>query len=202
MTQLETAQFDAQPVPRDTAEPVAATAATTRSALLMGALVSVIVGLTMLVTPTISLVGVGVLLGVHTAAQGVLQLFSVQESRLLTPVRVLLAVGGLVVMLLAAALFRGYADSVFLLGLWAGFGLLVRGFAMAASTTPASVSHVFVYDDLLNAVIVSAGLFMTAFPFSSLKQLIWISGAVLIIVGLMEALSVARRQPQTLRAFD
>ncbi|MFE6895203.1 DUF308 domain-containing protein [Streptomyces sp. NPDC057694] len=202
MTQLETVRVDAQSVQRDAALPRTVTTATTRGALLGGAVVSVAVGLALLVLPSPSLPAVGALLGAHAAVQGVLQLVRVQESPLLALVRWLLAAGALVVILLAAAMFRGYADSVFLLGLWTGFSWLLRGFAMAVSTTPASVSHVFVYDDLLNAVIVSAGLFMTAFPFSSLGQLVGISGALLIVVGLMEALSAARRRPQALRALD
>ncbi|MFF8907952.1 hypothetical protein [Streptomyces olivaceoviridis] len=88
---------------------------------------------------------------------------------------------------------------MFLLGLWTGFGLLLRGFTMAVSMMPSSVVHVVAYDDLLNAVIVSAGLFMTAFPFSSLGQLASVAGLALMLTGLVETVGVSRRPSRTVR---
>ncbi|ALO99298.1 hypothetical protein SHL15_8348 [Streptomyces hygroscopicus subsp. limoneus] len=99
---------------------------------------------------------------------------------------------------LAVSFFRGHADSVFLLGLWTGFGLLLRGFTMAVSMMPSSVGHVVAHDDLLNALIVSAGLFMTAFPFSPLGQLAYLAGLALVLTGLVEAVGAFRSPSRTL----
>ncbi|MFF0225867.1 DUF308 domain-containing protein [Streptomyces sp. NPDC004629] len=170
--------------------------------MLTGALVSASVGITMLLLPGLTLTAVGVLFGVQLAAQGVLQLLVSREAKVPAFVRWLLVAGGLVVLFLSTIFFRGHADSVFLLGLWTGFGWLLRGFTMAVSAIPGSVSHDFVYDDLLNAVIVSSGLFMTAFPFSSLSQLTDITGYVLVFGGSVEAFCASRRRPQALRTLE
>ncbi|MER6067150.1 DUF308 domain-containing protein [Streptomyces sp. NPDC001792] len=170
-----------------------------RAAGLAGALISVSVGTTLVVTPGLNRSTMGIVFGVQFAVQGVLQLFAAQEARVARPVRWLLSAGGLLVVFLAVAFFRGHADSVFLLGLWTGFGLLLRGFTMAVSMMPSSVRHVVAYDDLLNALIVSVGLFMTAFPFSSLGQLAYLAGFALILTGLVEAVGASRRRSRVLR---
>jgi uncharacterized membrane protein HdeD (DUF308 family) len=156
------------------------------------------VGTVLVVNPGLTRSEVGGVFGVQFAAQGVLQLFAVQEARVPRPVRWLLSAGGLLVLLLAVSFFRGHADSVFLLGLWTGFGLLLRGFTMAVSMMPSSVWQVFAYDDLLNALIVSVGLFMTAFPFSSLGQLAYLAGLALLLTGLVEVVGVSRRRVRLL----
>ncbi|MDN3029765.1 DUF308 domain-containing protein [Streptomyces sp. S.PB5] len=203
MAQLETARYETQAVHRGPRMSAALrTRVTTRIAMLAGALVAVSVGVTMMVTPGLTLTAVGVLLGIQLAVQGAVQLLTVREAKVPQPVRWLLAAGALAVLFLASAFFRGHADSVFLLGLWIGFGWLLRGFTMAVSMIPSSIRHVFVYDDLLNAVVVSAGLFVTAFPFSSLGQLTTVVGSVLVSVGSVEAMSAFRRRPQSLRSFD
>ncbi|MFG2357045.1 hypothetical protein [Streptomyces sp. NPDC048521] len=176
--------------------------ALTRGAMLAGALVSATVGGTLIVAHVRTVTAAGALFGVHMAVQGVLQLLAVHESKASAAVRGMLSAGGLAALLLGAVLFHGWADTVFLLGLWSGCGWLLRGLTMAVSATSSSVSHVFVYDDVLNAVIVSAGLFMTAFPFSSSGQLADVGGSVLMATGAVEAFTAARRHPRTLRAID
>ncbi|MBO1329870.1 DUF308 domain-containing protein [Streptomyces sp. VRA16 Mangrove soil] len=170
--------------------------------MLAGSLVSAVVGCLMIVTPVRTVDVAGMLLGVHMAVQGVLQLLAVHDSRASATVRRLLAAGGLALLVLGVALFHGRADTLSLLGVWTGCGWLLRGFTMAVSVTASSVSHVFVYDDLLNAVIVSAGLFMTAFPFASLGQLADVGGSVLAATAVVEAFAAARRNPGALRAID
>lgn len=200
MAQLHTARFEDQSVSRRAMVSVVRGIRVGRPAsMLAGALISVSVGTTLLATPGLTPTTVGIVFGVQFAVQGLLQLFSAQEANVPRPVRWLLAAGGLVVLFLAVSFFRGHADSVFLLGLWTGFGLLLRGFTMAVSMMPSSVSHVVAYDDLLNAVIVSGGLFMTAFPFSSLGQLAYVAGSVLAFTGLVEAVGASRRPSRMLR---
>ncbi|MEV5176736.1 hypothetical protein AB0L10_37940 [Streptomyces flaveolus] len=174
----------------------------TRGAMLAGSLVSAAVGGALILAPVRTVTQAGEFFGVHLAVQGILQLLAVHESKASASVRWMLSAGGFAALLLGAALFHGWTDTVFLLGLWTGCGWLMRGLTMAVSATSASVSHVFVYDDVLNAVIVSAGLFLTAFPFSSLGQLADVGGSVLMAIGAVEAFAAARRHPRTLRAID
>ncbi|MFF0465408.1 DUF308 domain-containing protein [Streptomyces mexicanus] len=200
MAQPHTARFEGQYVPhRVVAGAVSDFRASRRAARLAGAVISVSVGVSLLVTPEPTRTMMGVVFGVQFAVQGVLQLFAAQEARVPRPVRWLLAAGGLLVLFLALSFLRGHADSVFLLGVWTGFGLLLRGFTMAVSMIPSTVEHVVAYDDLLNAVIVSAGLFMTAFPFSSLGQLANVAGSALVVTGLVEAAGASRRRHKALR---
>jgi uncharacterized membrane protein HdeD (DUF308 family) len=175
---------------------------TNRRAMVMGGLITACIGFSVLAIPGLELRAVGVLFGTQLIILGVLQIVAISESAVSFPIRWILASGGLFNLILAVALFQGRADSVFLLGLWIGFGCLLRGFTMAVSVTPSSVSHVFAYDDLLNAVIVSLGLLITAFPFSSLSQLTAVVGVALMATGLVETFCGARRQPQTLRSFE
>ncbi|MGP4045992.1 hypothetical protein [Streptomyces sp. 2A115] len=204
MAQLEAPGDEVRPPVRRPGVRVAAPpgGALTRTAMLAGSLVSAAVGGLLIVVHVRTPAVAGALFGVHMGVQGVLQLLAVHESTASAPVRWLLAVGGFAALPLGAALFHGWAGTVFLLALWTGCGWLLRGFTMAVSVTSPSVSHVFVYDDVLNAVIVSAGLFMTAFPFSSLEQLADVGGSVLMATAAFEALAAARRHPRTLRAID
>ncbi len=174
----------------------------TQGTMLAGSVISASVGSVLIIGHVHTTAVAGALFGVHMAIQGVLQLLTVHKSKASTTVRWLLSAGGLAVFLLGAALFHGWVDTAFLLGVWTGCGWLLRGFTMAVSGTSPSVSHVFVYDDLLNAVIVSAGLLMTAFPFSSVGQLANVGGCVLTTAGAVEAVAAARRRPRILRAID
>jgi uncharacterized membrane protein HdeD (DUF308 family) len=171
--------------------------------MVVGSLVSAAVGALLIVLPVHTPAAAGTLFGVHISVQGVLQLLAVHRSTTASAaVRWLLAAGGVAAVPLGAVLFHGRVDTVFLLALWTGCGWLLRGLTMAISVTSPSVSHVFVYDDVLNAVIVSAGLFMTAFPFASPEQLAHVGGSVLVATGAFEALAAARRHTGTLRAID
>ncbi|WP_338704285.1 hypothetical protein V2W30_40950 (plasmid) [Streptomyces sp. Q6] len=203
MAQLESLRDDFRtptdrPAPRVVAGPGGVL---TRKTMLVGSLVSAAVGAALLVTSVRTVTAVGVFFGVHIAAQGVLQLLAVHGSRASTAVRRLLAGGGIAALVLGVVLVYGRADTV-LLGVWIGCGWLLRGLTMAVSATSSSVSHVFVHDDVLNAVIVSAGLFMTAFPYESPGQLADVGGFVLLATGVIEAFAAARRHPGTLRAID
>ncbi|MET7694929.1 hypothetical protein ABZT06_44700 [Streptomyces sp. NPDC005483] len=176
--------------------------ALTRATMLAGSLASAVVGGLLIVVPAPTPAVAGALFGVHIAVQGVLQLLAVCRSTASTAVRLLLADAGVAALPLGAVLVAGRADTVFLLALWTGCAWLLRGLTMAISVTSPSVSHVFVYDDVLNAVIVSAGLFMTAFPSVSPAQLANVGGFVLVATAAFEALAAARRTPRTLRAVD
>ncbi|MGW0302559.1 hypothetical protein ACWDYK_38630 [Streptomyces anthocyanicus] len=204
MTQLETPRAETlHPSDRSGVRVVAGPGgALTRATMLAGALISATVGGVLIVAHVGTVAAAGVFFGVHIGVQGVLQLLAVHRSKASNTVRGLLSAGGVAALLLGAALFHGRADSVFLLAVSTGCGWLLRGLTMAVSVTSPSVSHVFVYDDLLNAVIVSAGLFMTAFPFSSPVQAAHVGGAVLLATGVTEAAAAARRGPRTLRAID
>lgn len=174
--------------------------ALTRATMLAGSLVSAAAGALLIVVPVPTPAEAGKLFVVHIAVQGVLQLLAVRRSTASAAVRWLLTGGGFAALPLGAVLFAGRTDTVFLLALWTGCAWLLRGLTMAISVTSPSVSHVFVYDDVLNAVIVSAGLFMTAFPFVSPEQLADVGGSVLVAIAVFEVLAAARRTPRALRA--
>ncbi|MEV5607475.1 DUF308 domain-containing protein [Streptomyces sp. NPDC052225] len=204
MAQLESLRDELRtPTDRSAARVVAGPGGVlTRKTMLAGSLVSAAAGAALLVSPGRTVPAVGALFGVHLAAQGVLQVLAVHASRASAAVRWLLAAGGVATLVLGALLAHGRADTVLLLGVWTGCGWLLRGLTMAVSATSSSVSHVFVHDDVLNAVIVSAGLFMTAFPYESPGQLADVGGSVLLATGVIEAFAAARRHPGTLRAID
>jgi uncharacterized membrane protein HdeD (DUF308 family) len=216
MAQLETPPHEVrdrmrQPVPHPMSHQVRRSGARwdacpggalTRATMLASSLVSAAVGGLLIVVPVHTPAAAGTLFGVHIAVQGVFQLLAVRRSTATAAVRWLLAGGGVATLPLGAVLFAGRAETVFLLALWTGCAWLLRGLTMAISVTSPSVSHVFVYDDVLNAVIVSAGLFMTAFPFVSPEQLADVGGFVLVATAAFEALAAARRNSHTLRAID
>ncbi|WP_338704194.1 hypothetical protein V2W30_40570 (plasmid) [Streptomyces sp. Q6] len=174
--------------------------ALTRATMLAGSLVSASAGALLIVVPVPTPAATGALFGVHIAVQGVLQLLAVRRSTASAAVRWLLAVGGCAALPLGAVLLTGRADTVFLLGLWTGCGWLLRGLTMAISVTSPSVSHVLVYD-VLTAVIVSAGLFLTGFPYESPAQLADVGGFVLLATAVFELIAAARRNTRALRAI-
>ncbi|MEV7077873.1 hypothetical protein AB0N88_04885 [Streptomyces sp. NPDC093516] len=203
MTRLETRDEIRRFPDRSGGRVAAGTGGTlTRGAMLAGPLVSVLVGGVLIVAHVGTLAAAGALFGVHVAVQGALQVLAVHGSGAPRTARRLLITGGVAALLLGAALFHGWVDTVFLLGVWTGCGWLLRGLTMAVSITSPSVSHVFVHGDLLNAAIVSAGLFMTAFPFSSLGQLAHVGGSALMAMGVAEAAAAVRRRGRPLRATD
>jgi hypothetical protein len=173
----------------------------TRAALLAGAFVSALVGATLLLAHVRTVAAAGALLGVHLTAQGVLQLLAVRGSRVPRTGRVLLSCGGLAACVLGLLVLHGPADTVFLLGLWTGCGWLLRGLTLAVLGTSPAVSGLLVCDDLLTAVIVSAGLLMTAFPYASPEQLADVGGLVLIAASTAEAATALRRTPRACRVM-
>ncbi|MFI6124871.1 hypothetical protein ACIBCU_34985 [Streptomyces sp. NPDC051064] len=206
MAQLDTFRGDARDLRERPGPPVVAgpRGVLTRRTILAGSLISAAVGAALIVAHVRSVAVAGVLFGVHMAVQSVLQLLALHESKVPASVRRLLRVGGPAVFLLGALLVRGWADPVLLLGVWTGCGWLLRGFfvSVSVSVTSHSVSHFFVYDDLVNAATVSAGLLMTAFPFSSVGQLADVGGSVLVVAGSVEAAAAARRRPRIQHAND
>lgn len=172
-----------------------------RAARPAGALVSALVGGVLIGAPIGTVTTAGAFFGVHTVVQGVLQLITVRESGVSRPARLLLSAGGVAALPLGAALFHGWADTCLLLGVWTGGGWLLRGLTLAVSTTSPAARPVFTCDDLLTAVIVSAGLCMTAFPFSSVGQLTGVGGSALLVTGIAEAVAAVRGPARAHRAL-
>lgn len=149
---------------------------------------SLILGIIVLVWPGVSLFTVAVLFGVYLLVSGIFQIaatFGVQAAsgwwRLLTFVSGVISVG------LAFIAFRNIGTSVLLLAIWIGISWLFRGCAQLAvgfdspSGTPGRGWSIF-----LAIITIIAGGILIISPIESITTLVWVSGIMLVVVGVME----------------
>lgn len=154
--------------------------------LLLGVL-TLLFGLALLVWPGKTLVVIATLLGVYLLVSGIFQIVAgFATTGLDGGMRALAIVAGIVSVLLGLFAFRSITHSVVLLVLLIGFGWLFRGLvrmisAIADKTTFARGWQIA--EGLLGAL---AGVVILVWPAPSLQVLAWVSGFVLVLLGLIE----------------
>lgn len=154
--------------------------------LLLGVL-TLLFGLALLVWPGKTLVVIATLLGVYLLVSGIFQIVAgFATTGLDGGMRALAIVAGIVSVLLGLFAFRSITHSVVLLVLLIGFGWLFRGLvrmisAIADKTTFARGWQIA--EGLLGAL---AGVVILVWPAPSLQVLAWVSGLVLVLLGLIE----------------
>ena len=155
--------------------------------LLMLGIFSLLFGIVLLVWPGKTLVVLAVFLGVYLLVSGIFQIVAgFATTGLDGGMRALAIVSGIVSVLLGLFAFRSITHSVVLLVLLIGFGWLFRGLvrmisAIADKTTFARGWQIA--EGLLGAL---AGVVILVWPAPSLQVLAWVSGLVLVLLGLIE----------------
>jgi uncharacterized membrane protein HdeD (DUF308 family) len=158
--------------------------------LLMLGVLTLLFGVVLLVWPGKTLVVIAVFLGIYLLVSGIFQIVAgFATSGLDGGMRALAVVAGIVSVLLGLFAFRSIAHSVVLLVLLIGFGWLFRGLvrmiaAIADKTTVARGWQIA--EGLLGAL---AGVVILVWPAPSLQVLAWISGIILVLLGLIEVVA-------------
>ncbi|HEY5185636.1 MAG TPA: DUF308 domain-containing protein [Actinomycetes bacterium] len=158
--------------------------------LLMLGVFTLLFGVVLLVWPGKTLVVIAVFLGFYLLLSGIFQIVAgFATTGLDGGMRALAIVAGIVSVLLGLFAFRSIAHSVVLLVLLIGFGWLFRGLvrvisAIADKTTVARGWQIA--EGLLGAL---AGVVILVWPAPSLQVLAWISGIILLLLGLIEVVA-------------
>jgi uncharacterized membrane protein HdeD (DUF308 family) len=155
--------------------------------LLMLGVFTLLFGVVLLVWPGKTLVVIAAFLGIYLLLSGIFQIVAgFATTGLDGGMRALAIVAGIVSVLLGLFAFRSITHSVVLLVLLIGFGWLFRGLvrmiaAIADKTTVARGWQIA--EGLLGAL---AGVVILVWPAPSLQVLAWVSGVILVLLGLIE----------------
>lgn len=147
---------------------------------------AVVMGVLVLVWPGETLVIVGALFGIYLLISGLFQLTGAFGHHVPGHLRALGLLSGALSILLGLICFRGPMESLLLLGIWIGFGWLLRGItqivtALSSDGMPGRGWVVF-----FGVIGVIAGIVLITSPFTSLATLALLAGIWLIVLGVME----------------
>lgn len=160
---------------------------------LVSGLLALALGVMVLVLPGDSLVIAAVLFGLYLLVTGVAQVIFAFSLHVSAGGRVLLFISGAASLVLAVLAFRHFGSDKFtallLLAIWIGVGFIFRG--VATSISAISDPHLpgRVWQIILGAISLVAGVVMIGSPFTSLAILTLIVGIWLVIIGVFEIVS-------------
>ncbi|MFE0462762.1 HdeD family acid-resistance protein [Kitasatospora sp. NPDC058965] len=156
------------------------------TALTLG-LIALGLGIVVLAWPHGTLEVVGVLFGIYLVISGILQIVLASTVHVSTGLRVLGFISGALSLLLGLLCFRGAYQSVLLLSLWIGIGLLFRGITATVGAldlpggTPGRGWQI-----ALGLIAAIAGVILLVDPFNSILALTVMAGIWLVLIGLVE----------------
>lgn len=150
------------------------------------AVASIVLGIIVLAWPNATLHVVGVLFGLYLLISGIAQVAAAFGTHAETSMRMLAFISGVLSILLGIFSLRGALESILLLALWIGIGLLFRGFSTLISATsdpdmPAGGWQVFA--GLLGVI---AGVVVLVAPVGSVTALAVLVGIWLLFMGIAE----------------
>ncbi|WNG95463.1 HdeD family acid-resistance protein [Mycobacterium sp. ITM-2016-00318] len=161
-----------------------------KSALLSG-LLAVILGITVIAWPGISLLVTAIVFGAYLLVTGISQVVMAFSLHVNAGGRVLLFISGAAALILAVLAFRhlGEGYAVLLLAIWIGVGFIFRGVATAVAaisdpTLPARGWNIF-----FGVISLIAGVVVMASPLESIITLAIVAGVSLIVLGVFEVVS-------------
>ncbi|MFC9894766.1 DUF308 domain-containing protein [Nocardia sp. NPDC127579] len=165
-----------------------------RAAVLASGLITGILGVVIAVWPDKTVAVTELLAGSYLLVSGLLQLWIAVAARFAVPLRLLVLVGGVVSLLLAALAARG-GNSILLVALWLGIGWAVRGVIHATVAVwddrlPGAGRH-----ELLGLFTMLLGIALLAIPFDSVEALTLAAGGAMIVLGILELLSAGIAAP-------
>jgi uncharacterized membrane protein HdeD (DUF308 family) len=161
-----------------------------KSALMSG-LLAVILGITVLAWPGISILVAAILFGAYLLVTGISQVIMAFSLHVSAGGRVMLFISGAAALILAVLAFRHFGEgyAVLLLAIWIGVGFVFRGVATTVAavsdpTLPARGWNIFI-----GLISLIAGVVVMASPFESILTLAIVVGVWLIVIGVFEVVS-------------
>jgi uncharacterized membrane protein HdeD (DUF308 family) len=161
--------------------------------LLTLGILTVLVGVSLLVWPSATVVVIASFLGAYLLVSGIFWIVAAFSAGLApTGYRWLLGISGVFSVLLGLMAFRSVAQSVAILVLLIGFGFLFQGFAqllegIADKGMPGRGWTIF-----SGIVGILAGFFVLMYPSPSLWALTLVAGIWLIVLGFVEVMGAFR----------
>lgn len=159
----------------------------TWKSLLAVGIVSIIMGLIVLFWPGPTLVVVAVLFAIYLIISGiflVVATFGAPDHSGWW--RLLSFVAGVLSIILGVIAIRNPVESIILLAIWIGVAWIFRGVAnlsLYSSTTELPGRGIGIF---LAIITLLAGIILIVWPASSIGTLVWVSGILLIVVGIFE----------------
>lgn len=154
--------------------------------LLVLGVITTIVGLVAVFSPSTALTWLAVLFGIWLVVSGIFQLVRAFGSGLDGADRTLLLIAGVLSIILGVLCFRSSLGVVGLLVIIFGIAFIFRGLVLIVD----SFRHAPVEGRgsglLAGIVLVVAGIVLLVWPDVTASVLVWIVGAVLILVGIFE----------------
>lgn len=161
-----------------------------KSTLVSGAL-AVILGVLVLVWPGATLLVVAIFFGAYLLVTGITQVIFAFSLDVSAGGRVLLFISGAAALVLAVLCFRHFGEgyAILLLAIWIGVGFIFRGVATTVSaisdpTLPGRGWQIFI-----GVISLLAGIVLMASPFETLEVLVLVTGIWLIVIGVFEIVS-------------
>ncbi|GAA2747680.1 MULTISPECIES: HdeD family acid-resistance protein [Kitasatospora] len=161
-------------------------------AVLIGGVVSLILGILVFSWPEETLRVVGVLFGIYLVVIGIVQLVAAFESHISTGMRILAFISGALCVLLGLLCFRSAVRSLVLLGLWIGIGWLFRGITQLVAAFSEPVTPMRGWQIFAGSLNIIGGALLMVWPVESITALTVLAGCVLVVLGLVEIFTAFR----------
>jgi uncharacterized membrane protein HdeD (DUF308 family) len=159
-----------------------------KSTLLSGIL-TLILGILVWAWPGITVVLAAIFFGAYLLVTGVSQVIFAFSLHVSAGGRVLLFISGAAALILAVLCFRSLQQSILLLAIWIGVGFIFRGVATAVSAISDPTLPARVWQIVVGAISLVAGVVLLASPFPSLWALAVVVAIWLIVIGASEVVS-------------
>lgn len=159
-----------------------------KSAVASG-LLAVVLGALVLWRPAAAVLVTAIFFGAYLLITGIVQLVLAFSVRGAAGGRALLFISGAASLVLAVMCFVNFQNSFDLLAIWIGVGFIFRGVStvMSAIGDPSLPGRV--WEIVIGAISVIAGIVMFVAPFESLIVLTQVTGIMLIVIGVFEIIA-------------
>lgn len=152
--------------------------------VLLGGIVSVLLGLVLITWPGATIVVVGVITAMWLVAIGLVTIVGGFAKGLTGGTRAMLFISGALILLAGLVMFRGAFELVVVLAILLGIGLLLRSVTFFVRASEERDRRGWLIFGGVLLALLSIGVFM--WPALSLGTFVWIAGIVLVITGIIE----------------
>ncbi|MBI3215862.1 MAG: HdeD family acid-resistance protein [Mycobacterium sp.] len=155
---------------------------------LISGLIAVALGAAVLAWPGKTLLVAAILFGAYLLISGIAQVVFAFALHVSAGGRVLLFISGAASLVLAVLAFRHFGEgyAILLLAIWIAIGFVFRGVAHTVSAISDPTLPGRGWEIFFGIVSLIAGVVMLALPDLSLVTLVWVTGAWLVAIGLIE----------------
>ena len=160
---------------------------------LASGIVTTLLGVLVLVWPGASIVVAAAVFGAYLLVSGVGQIIGAFGLPVASGGgRVLMFISGAASLILAVLCLRSLSDSMLLLAIWVGIGLVLRGVAAMVTAIGDAAAPGRGWVVFAGVVTLAAGFPVLAYPFPSLQVLVLVTGFWLVVIGVAEVVAGIR----------